>query len=372
MSASHRVRVAHVINARGLGGAERFYATLVRQGNDRGLEQQVFVPFATAASVEFTDLLAPVPWAARPAARLADLPGVWAWLRRELARFAPDVVHASLFHATVLTATIPRSGQACRLVTHVYGPGLRVLPHARVREALDRWAGRRYDRVAAISASVERFLVSEYGYPTDKVVRIPLGWEGRPHPSTADGARPTVVCVARLRPEKGHAILIEAFAAVCRAIPHSRLLLVGDGELRHAVVAQVEALGLGGNVEITGPVDEVWPYLAQGHVFALASHSEAYGIAAAEAMAAGLPVVASAVGGIPELVAEGVTGELFPVGDSAALADHLIRILSSPDLRRRMGEAALAAAEPLRMERSAGRYLDLCERMAGERGLSFR
>lgn len=372
MGASHPVRVAHVINARGLGGAERFYATLVRQGDDRGLEQLVLVPFATPASVEFTDLLAPVPWAARAGARLADVPSVWGWLRRELHRFAPDVVHASLFHATVLTATVPRGRHARRLLTHVYGPGLRVLPHPRLREALDRWAGRRYDRVAAISVSVAQFLVSEYGYPTDKVVCIPLGWEGRPVASTADDARPTVVCVSRLRPEKGHAVLVEAFASVCRSIPEARLLLVGDGELRGAVAAQAEALGVRGNVEITGQVDEVWPYLAQGHVFALASYSEAYGIAVAEAMAAGLPVVASAVGGIPELVTEGVTGELFPAGDSGALAAQLIRMLRSPELRHRMGEAAQVAAGPLGMERSVDRYLDLFEALAGGGGPGFR
>ncbi|MGH9264231.1 MAG: glycosyltransferase [Acidimicrobiales bacterium] len=361
------VRIAHVINAMGLGGAERFYVTLLRQGRKRGLDQKVLVPFAVPASAEFTDLLDVVPWSARACPGVRQVPALRRWLRRELDRFAPDVTHVALFHSAVLTASLRRTPGTARLLTNVYGPGLRVVSHPRLREALDRWAGRRYDRVAAISGSVEQFLVSEYGYPPEKVTCLPLGWEGEPLPSAADDERPTVVCVARLRPEKGHAILLDAFATVCRAIPEARLLLVGDGELRGDLVARVEHLGLAGNVEITGPVEQVWPYLAQGHVFALASHSEAYGIAVAEAMAAGLPVVASAVGGIPELVAEGVTGELFPVGDRDLLAAHLVRILRSPELRRRMGEAGRAAAEPLRMERSADRYLDLCEELAGRR-----
>ena len=366
------VRIAHVINARGLGGAERFYATVVRRGQERGFDQLVLIPFATPASAEFTALLGQVPWAARRCAGLSKVPSLWNWLRRELDRFAPDVVHASLFHATALTATVPRPGQARRLLTNVYGPGLRVLPHPRAREALDRWAAGRYDRVAAISASVQQFLVSAYGLPEEKVVCIPLGWEGTPVPAAAGDGPPTVVCVARLRTEKGHEVLVDAFATVCRTIPDARLLLVGDGELRARIEADVEARGLEARVEITGPVDEVWPYLARGHVFALASHSEAYGIAIAEAMAAGLPVVASAVGGIPELVEEGVTGELFPAGDAGALAAHLVRILQSPELRRRMGEAAQAAAGPLRMERSADRYLDLCQELAAGDVLSVR
>lgn len=359
------VRIAHVINARGLGGAERFVAAVVRRGHERGLEQRVLVPFATPASAEFTELLRPVPATTRSAAGAQHLPALWWWLRRELATFAPQVVHVSLFHSTLLTATVPRARGTARLLTNVYGPALRVLPHAGLRERLDRWAGKRYDRVAAISRSVQDFLVAEYGYPPERIVCLPLGWEGRPLPSAADDRRPTVVCVARLRAEKGHAVLLEAFATVCEAIPEARLLLVGDGELRDELTARVESLGLAANVEITGPVDAVWPYLAQGHVFALASHSEAYGIAVAEAMAAGLPVVASRVGGLPELVDEGVTGALFPAGDHAALAAHLIGILQSPERRRRMGQAARAAAEPLQMERSADRYLDLCQELAG-------
>ena len=366
------VRTAHIINARGLGGAERFYLAVVRRGLERGFDQKVLVPFAVPASAEFTELLGPVPWSSRACHSVREVPALRRWLRRELNGFGPDVVHVALFHAAVLTASLRRTPGTARLLTNVYGPGLRVLPHARIREALDRWAGRRFDRVAAISSSVEQFLVSEYRYPPERVTCLPLGWEGRPRPRTADDDRPTIVCVARLRREKGHAILLDAFASVRRAVPQARLLLVGDGELREEIVARVEHLGLAGSVEITGPVEEVWPYLAQGHVFALASHSEAYGIAVAEAMAAGLPVVASAVGGIPELVAEGVTGELFPVGDRDLLAAHLVRILQSPELRRRMGEAGRAAAEPLRMERSADRYLDLCEALAGGAGRRVR
>ncbi|HEX2117683.1 MAG TPA: glycosyltransferase [Acidimicrobiales bacterium] len=359
------VRIAHVINAMGLGGAERFYLAVVRRGLERGFDQKVLVPFAVPASAEFTELLDGVPCSSRACPSVRELPALRRWLRKELDRFAPDVVHVALFHSAVLTASLRRTPGSARLLTNVYGPGLRVVSHPRLREALDRWAGRRFDRVAAISSSVEQFLVSEYGYPPEKVTCLPLGWEGRPRPPSADDDRPTVVCVARLRREKGHAVLLDAFAIVRRTVPNARLLLVGDGDLREEVVARVEHLGLAGSVEITGPVEEVWPYLAQGHVFALASYSEAYGIAVAEAMAAGLPVVASAVGGIPELVAEGVTGELFPVGDRDLLAAHLVRILQSPELRRRMGEAARAAAEPLRMERSADRYLDLCEQLAG-------
>jgi glycosyltransferase involved in cell wall biosynthesis len=161
-------------------------------------------------------------------------------------------------------------------------------------------------------------------------------------------------------------VLLEAFAVVRRQIPDAHLLLVGQGELQSELRRRAQSLGIDGSVEMTGPVPEIWPYLSRSDVFALPSLSEAYGIAVAEAMAAGLPVVASAVGGVPELVNEGVTGNLFPVGDHQALARHLIRILKSPELRIRMGAAAKGAAEPLRRCRSIDRYLDLCQRMASE------
>jgi glycosyltransferase involved in cell wall biosynthesis len=112
-------------------------------------------------------------------------------------------------------------------------------------------------------------------------------------------------------------------------------------------------------VEFAGTVPDIWPHLARADVFALASRTEAFGIAVVEAMAAGLPVVAAAVGGVPELVSPGVTGELFPPGDHRALAAHLLRLLREPELRGRMGAAAQQAAEGYRLKETVRKYCAL-------------
>jgi glycosyltransferase involved in cell wall biosynthesis len=363
-------RIAYVISTRGVAGAERFLAALVQEGVARGWEQIVLNPFAGDATSELERLFRPVRYKARRCDNLLSVPMLRRWLREELRAFRPDIVHVMLFHALLLVATLRRTPGQTWLLTNVYGEGIAnrgpsrpMQWYGRRRQDLDRLAGTRFDRVVGISRAVEDFMLSSYGYPATKVLCIPLGWEGQPLPRERDERPPTIVCVANFRPEKGHDVLLDAFAVVKERIPDARLVLVGHGELQDEVDAKVRALALNGSVHVTGFVPEVWPYLADADVFAIASASEAYGIAIAEAMAAGLPVVASDVGGIPELVKPGVTGELFTPGDSAGLASHLIRMLSAPELRARMSPAAREAAEPLRLSNTLPRYFEVCEEL---------
>ncbi len=368
-------RIAYVISTRGVAGAERFLGALVEEGVARGWEQLVLNPFAGEGGPELERLFQPVRYEPRRCESVLSLPLLRRWLRKELAEFRPDVVHVMLFHALLVVATLRRAPGQRWLLTNVYGEGIgnrgasrRMKWYGRLRQDLDRLAGRRFDRVVAISGAVEQFVLSSYGYPREKVECIPLGWEGDPVSRTLDGRPPTIVCVANFRPEKGHDVLLDAFVIVRRHIPDARLVLVGHGELQDEVEARIRSLRLSGSVHITGFVPQVWPYLADADVFAIASASEAYGIAIAEAMAASLPVVASNVGGIPELVVPGVTGELFPPGDTSALAEHLVRVLTSSELRERMSTAAREAAEPLRLRNTLPRYFDVCEELIGWRG----
>lgn len=353
----------HVISARGAGGAESFLSSLVHEGDKREWEQLVINPFVDDSAPQLARLFQPVTYRARPCGNLFAVPAVRRWVAEEIASFRPDVVHVLLFKALITVATLRRRPGERWLLTNVYGDALRQTSHGRLKEPFDRWAARRFDQVVAISEAVRTFLVSEQGYPPAKVRAIPLGWKGRPLPSERDGKAPTIVCVAHLRPEKGHSVLLDAFALVRKEVPEARLILVGQGTPPEELVAQMTALGVTEAIEITGRVKDVWPYLARAHVFALSSLSEAFGIAILEAMAAALPVVATDAGGIPELVVPGVTGELFPPRDHEALARHLIRILTSPELQARMGAAARAAAEPLSMSNTVPRYFDVCEEL---------
>ena len=294
------------------------------------------------------------------------LPALRRWAGRSLAAFDPDIVHVGLFASTVLIASLAGS-RAPRILTHYYGEGIKLRPHPRARMRLDRWAVRRFDHVSAISDSVQAFLTSKHRVPAPSVGRIRLGWRGAPLPREARGADtvPTIICVAMMRPEKGHDVLLKAFESVRAEVPGARLVLVGDGSCRNRLEATVRTAGLDDSVLFTGSDPDIWPHLRDADVFALASRSEALGIAVMEAMAAGLPVVASAVGGIPELVDPGVTGHLFAPGDHVALAAHLIDLLSSPEQRERMSTASEVAARSMHMSETVRRYFELYTVLTG-------
>ena len=359
-------RVAYVTSTRGVAGAEELLVALVQGGLKRGWEQIVLNPFGNAGSTALAERCAPIGFETRGCASPAGLPRLRSWLAQRLADVQPDIVHVSLFQATALTATIPR-GSERRLLTHVYGEGLAQLSLPRARRRLDRWACARYDHVSAISDAVGDFLVQTHGSSSPPVGMIRLGWSGEPAPRrSANGRAPTVVCVAALRPEKGHDTLLAAFATVLDAMPEARLVLVGDGPERGALEATIAAFGMTASVDLRGRVAEIWPHLADADVFVLASPAEALGIAIMEAMAAGLPVVATDVGGIPELVTPGVTGELFDVRDHRALADRLIALLRSPERRTDMSAAALEKAATMRMERSVEQYFELYDRLLAD------
>jgi glycosyltransferase involved in cell wall biosynthesis len=169
--------------------------------------------------------------------------------------------------------------------------------------------------------------------------------------------------VANFRPQKGHDMLLAAFAEVVRELPDASLVLVGDGALSDGLAAQARTLGIASSVRFEGTVPEVWPLLAQADVFALASRYEPLGLAALEAMAAGLPVVATGVGGLRDLVEPGVTGELVDPDDARGLAERLVALLRAPSTLAAMGAAGRERAAAHGADRMAEQYLGLYEEL---------
>ena len=158
-----------------------------------------------------------------------------------------------------------------------------------------------------------------------------------------DGDPVTLLSVGRMRAPKDFVTLVRAMAAL---EPGSACLrIAGDGPDRAAVASEVARLGLGDSVELLGTRSDVPELLAGADVFVLSSDSEGLPMSVLEAMAAGVPVVASAVGGVPEAVSEGETGTLVPPRDSAALAQALIRLVADPALRARLGEVGRRRVE---------------------------
>jgi glycosyltransferase involved in cell wall biosynthesis len=175
------------------------------------------------------------------------------------------------------------------------------------------------------------------------------------------------VSVGNLRREKGQDVLIRGFAAIAAEFPDARLTIVGAGPSGEFLTRLAADVGVAGRVDFTGAVSEPWGHLAAADIFVAPSRSEALGMAIIEAMAAGLPVIASRVGGIPELVRDTETGYLVTVGDHDALADRLRHLLTSSDARRAMGAAGARVVADMTMERAVDRYVDLYARLARNR-----
>jgi N-acetyl-alpha-D-glucosaminyl L-malate synthase BshA len=178
---------------------------------------------------------------------------------------------------------------------------------------------------------------------------------------------PVVVHVSNFRPVKRVGDVIETFARL-RASRPARLRLVGDGPDRMAVAARAAALGLAPDVEFLGERVDLPAVLQAADLFLLPSETESFGLAALEAMACGVPVVASAVGGLPEVIPDGEVGALCPLGDVEAMAAAAGRILGDAELHGRLSRAARRLAESrYRIEPAVDRYLAIYRRVLAAR-----
>lgn len=154
-----------------------------------------------------------------------------------------------------------------------------------------------------------------------------------------------VIVVANLRRVKGLDVLVDAASQVVRRFPDARFQLVGSGPELGSITARAAAAGLGDRLACLGARDDVPSLLAESDIFVLPSRSESLPNSVLEAMASGLPIVASAVGGIPEVIEDGRTGVLVPAGDPHALAEALGRVMADASFASRLGAAARAEAE---------------------------
>lgn len=182
-------------------------------------------------------------------------------------------------------------------------------------------------------------------------------------------AEPVVTFVGRLAPQKDPVGLLEAFGA----LSGGTLMMVGEGPLREAVERRIRETHLKQRVILLDPRPDVAGLLAASDIFVLPSRWEGLPFVIIEAMMSGLPVVATRVGGVPELVEDGLTGVLVPPGDPKALEHALARLLSDPRLRRRMGAAGGAKAlREFRLDRMISETSHLYEELVAAAGLSTR
>lgn len=223
--------------------------------------------------------------------------------------------------------------------------------------------------VVAVSRAAKHDLTSVFKVPQR---RVGVVWNALSDPgelsaahadSPGDGNR-TVVCAGRFDACKGQAVLIRAVAELRTRSSDFRVEFVGDGPLRGDCINLVAELGLAGRFEFLGrlPHNEVIERMARAYVSVVPSHDEAFGLVVIESMAVGTPVVGSNVGGIPEIIRDGVDGRLFRPGDSQDLADKLEQVLKDPNSRNRMGESARQRfVESFELRRSIAKQADWLE-----------
>ncbi len=256
-----------------------------------------------------------------------------------LADLRAEVVHNHMYRAELVgTRAALALAESGRLRPYVVG----TVHSSRVRSAEDRAIlaalTPRMDRLVAVSRAMERKIAEERPSATPvsliyngvDLVRYdhqePCCTLREEYGMPADAQ--VVGIVARLEPEKGHPTLLDAWPLVLRRVPSARLLVVGEGSRRPALEEQAAALGIADRVIFTGRRDDVPAVTAALDIAVLPSYREAQGLTILEAMALARPVVASAVGGIPETVEDGRTGLLVPPHDAEALAAAIVRLLT--------------------------------------------
>jgi N-acetyl-alpha-D-glucosaminyl L-malate synthase BshA len=288
-----------------------------------------------------------------------------------------DVIHAhyALPHAVsahlareVLAADAGGRTAAPKLVTTLHGTDITLVGSDPSFLPLTRFSIVASDAVTTPSAWLARATHETLGVPDTVDIEIVPNFVDAERFRPAPGERPLpeapiVVHVSNFRPVKRVGDVVEVFARL-RATRPARLRLVGDGPDRAAVAARVTALGLDADVEFLGERVDLPAVLRDADLFVLPSETESFGLAALEAMACGVPVVASAVGGLPEVIPDGEVGALCPLGDVEAMAAAAIRILGDPALHRRLSRAARRLAESrYRIEPAVDRYLAIYQRV---------
>lgn len=290
-----------------------------------------------------------IPLAARSE---VDLAAAWR-LSRLIRQLRPHIVHAHDPHATAMAA------MALAIAAPSPRPVLvasRRIEYRIARNSFSRWKYSQVDCFLAISGAVRDRLVAD-GIPSSRVRVIHEGVDVEriaAMPASSVHAvlflpthSPVVGNVGALVPQKAQHTLVSAAALVVKQVPDARFVILGEGELRPALEEQIRHLHLERHVFLAGFRPDAIALMKDFDVFALSSMFEGMCTSLVDAMAAERPAVATAVGGVPEVLADGETGFLVPARDHRRMAEQIVRLLKDEPLRRRMGGAGLARARRL-------------------------
>jgi glycosyltransferase involved in cell wall biosynthesis len=323
----------HISFGLDVGGQETLLVEMGRHA-DRSRFALHFVSLGHAGAI--ADDLEACGWPVTALGQPSGLkPRLVSQLARLLRNLRPTVVHTHDNRSLIYGAPAARLARVPRVIHTRHGRNT----GANARQiGLIRLLSRLVDRYVPVSRDAESLSLRE-GIPAAKVQVIHNGIDLERFAFTGPAPGGPVVAVARLHPEKGVDTLVQAASIASRRNPDLRIEVAGDGPFRPELQQMIAELGLMGNLSLLGAVRDVPSLLARAGLFVLPSRSEGVSLSLLEAMARGLPVAATQVGGTPEVVEDGVTGLLVPREDPRALADTLLRLSAETELARRMGAA---------------------------------
>lgn len=364
-----RFRILHLITSLAPGGAETNLLALLNHFDQDRFQHAVAFGGGGLLEKEYARVgiplgrLLPQP---RSDGSKQQIPSMLVWVKK----YAPDLIHSHLDLPNVL-GLAAKHMLKCRLVLHFHGNGI-VPPQELPGRSKNHWvrylvnrAYRTCDRGIAVCSAQLPFLF-RLGMRQDQIALIPNGItlaKGfKMKGPDLEGYR--FVNVANFSPFKNHELLIKAFHWVSRKLPQVRLDLVGEGPLRPALEHQVRLLNLQEKVSLRGVRLDVPDILASSHCFVLSSRWELHPITILEAMRAGLPVIATKVGGVTDTVADGISGMLVDSGDEAALARAMLTLATRPELGLAMGDRGLRLVQErfdnqMVAKRIEAEYLDI-------------
>jgi glycosyltransferase involved in cell wall biosynthesis len=298
-------------------------------------------------------------------------------LRNALQAWSPSIVHTFLLTGSLYG----RFAAMMAGVPVVIGTEVNIYENKQPMHArFERWLMTGTDAVIASAASVKDYYVAQVSADAAKVDVIynAVDWAQLQKTAGRDEFRasigvpldaPVAGIIARLTEQKAHRVLFEAMTEPALARLH--LIVVGDGELRTELIARAETLGLNRRIHFLGARRDLGNILSAIDIFAMPSYWEGLPLSMVLAMGAGLPVVASRVAGIPEVVSDGVSGLLVNPGDSAQLANALAALLEDADARRRLGQNARAFVLPrFGVDGYVDSVVSLYDRLLAAKGLS--
>ena len=368
-----KIRVLEILASLKRAGAERMVVSLASSLDPERFETQV-ISLYDAYPGGFEPVLAEkgIPVRHLGKRRGLDL-RMYPRLTRALRDWQPDIIHT---HSYLLRYTFPTGllSARARMVHTVHNVALHETDA--VGRAIHKVAYRCGVQAVAVGDEVARSFVDYYGYApaatiangidTEAFERPGAGSAWRQKEGIADDAG-LVVSVARLEPQKNPLGLLDAFVIGLAQRPEWRLLMVGEGSMRAEVEQAIAAKGLRDRVHLMGSRPDIPDILAASDVFAMSSDWEGTPMAVIEAMAAGLPIISTAVGGVPQLVRHESCGLLVPVGDMAALGAALATLADSPAERFRLAAAARLRAQDFSLRTMTASYAELFTRLVGER-----